>query len=119
MRTTSSWIAKIPPSAVVSLGPDVPARRRLDELGCDSHAIARFAHAALDHVADPQLTPICLISTALPLNLKAEFRAMTKQLAESRQLGNDILRDAVAEILLFRIAAHVGEGQDRNRGFSR
>lgn len=34
------------------------------------------------------------------------------QLVEAGQLGDDVLGDAVAEISLLRIAAHVVEGQD-------
>ena len=44
---------------------------------------------------------------------------MTNRLRNARQLRDDVLGDAVAEVLLFRIAAHVGEGQDRDRGLRR
>src|SRR5207237_809751 len=33
----------------------------------------------------------------------------------ARQLGYDVFRDTVAEVLLFRIAAHIGEGQYGDR----
>src|SRR5262249_56587179 len=36
---------------------------------------------------------------------------------ETRQTRDDVLDDSVCKIFLFRIAAQVGEGQHRNRGF--
>jgi hypothetical protein len=38
-----------------------------------------------------------------------------EELRELRQCRDDVFRDAVGEILLLRVAAHVGEGQDGNR----
>ena len=40
-----------------------------------------------------------------------------EQGAEARQLRDDVVGDAVAEILLFGVAAHVGERQHGDRGF--
>src|SRR5215472_17625310 len=34
----------------------------------------------------------------------------------ARQLGDDVLRDAVAEVLLLRVATHIGEGKYGDRG---
>ena len=44
--------------------------------------------------------------------MKEELRAITK----NRQRGNDVLADAVGEILLLRISAHVDEGEHGNGG---
>ena len=37
---------------------------------------------------------------------------MTNSAGNFRQVGDDVLGDAIAEIFLFGIAAHVVEGQD-------
>ena len=36
---------------------------------------------------------------------------------EARKLCDDVLGDPIAEILLLRVSAHVGEGEDGNGGF--
>ena len=41
---------------------------------------------------------------------------MTSQFVEMRQCGNDVLGQPVGEKFLLGIAAHVDEGQDRDRG---
>src|SRR4029077_3335044 len=64
--------------AVIRLRPHVRARCCLDELGVNTSAIARFAHATLEDVTHPSSRPICLMSTVRPLYVKLELRAMTK-----------------------------------------
>ena len=54
--------------------------------------------------------------TAFPLKVKDELRAMTKSWRELRQGGDDVFGNAVGEVFLFGIAAHVDEWQDRDRG---
>src|SRR5208282_2311958 len=43
--------------AVIALGPEMPAGRRLDQLRGHPHSIAGLAHAAFKHVAHAQLAP--------------------------------------------------------------
>ena len=50
-------------------------------------------------------------STCLPLYMKALLREDDRQRRHFAQVGDDVLGDAITEILLLRIAAHVGEGQ--------
>jgi hypothetical protein len=38
------------------------------------------------------------------------FSRDDQKFAEARQLGDDVLGDAVGKVLLLRIATHVGEG---------
>jgi hypothetical protein len=46
--------------------------------------------------------------------VKLEFRAMTKS-QRMRECRDDLLDHAVGEIFLLRVAAHIGEGQHRDR----
>src|SRR5262249_7447979 len=41
--------------AVETIGPNMTARRRIDELPGDAHAGSRLAHAAFEHIAHAQL----------------------------------------------------------------
>ena len=47
----------------------------------------------------------------LPLKVKAVLRAITKTVADARQVGREVLGDAVSEIILARITRKVGEWQ--------
>ena len=53
--------------AVVALGPDVGAGRRIDELAGDAHAIRRLAHAAFEHVAHAEFAADLLHVDRRPL----------------------------------------------------
>ena len=100
--------------AVVALGPDVIAVDAVDQLGGDAHAAAGFAHAAFQHVADLQLPRDLRDIDILALEWKAVLRAITDKRRDLGQIGDDVFADAVAEIFLLGIAAHIGEGQDRD-----
>src|ERR1700731_2610065 len=41
--------------AVVALGPEMMAARRVDKLRCDAHARASLSHAAFEHVAHAEI----------------------------------------------------------------
>src|SRR5437667_8599628 len=43
--------------AVVPFGPNVVAALCLDQLACNPDAVARFAQAAFEHIANSQLAP--------------------------------------------------------------
>jgi hypothetical protein len=47
--------------------------------------------------------------------VKLELRAMTKQLAKTRESRDDLLYEAVGKIVLFRVAAHILEWQHGDR----
>ncbi len=105
--------------AVVALRPDVAAGRHVIELRGDAHAVAAFAHAAFDHVADAEL--LRDLSDVHRLALVSE-RRVARDHEEPAQLGerrDDVLADAVGEILLLRLPAHVDErkhGEGRTVG---
>ena len=102
-------------SPVVGLRPEVEAVRHLHELRRDPHLAPRLAHAPLEqrrHVElladDPQV---------LVLALELEGRRATRD-PQLRDLGQDVqqlLGQAVGEVLLVLAGAHVHEGQDRDR----
>ena len=86
------------------------------ELRRDAHAVAVLAHAAFDHIADAELVGDLLHVDGLAL---VDKRRVARDHEEPAQLGqrrDDVLADAVGEILLLRIAAHVGEGKHGDGG---
>jgi len=100
-----------PGVAVVALGPDLAAAVALDQLRRDAYAPARFADAALEHVADLELSRDLRHVEALALERERRVARHDEQRRDLVQVGDDVFADAVAEVLLFRIAAHVGERQ--------
>ena len=63
----------------------------------------------------PRARAILRTSSCLPLNANAEVRAITLKSRDLRQEVDDLLGQAVAEILVLLVAAHVLEREDRNR----
>ena len=101
--------------AVIALGPDVAAGCPFDQLGVDPHLLAGLANAALDHIGNAQFLGDLLEIHRLALVGEDGIAAEHEQTRDLRQIGDDVLGDAVAEELLLGIVAHVGEGQDRHR----
>src|SRR5215469_16920776 len=96
---------------VVAVAPDVAGGGRLDQLGRDAHAVGQPAHATLDHVLGAKITADPPHIDRLAAILKGRVTGDDQQLPKPRQLGNDVLSNAVTEILLFRVATQVDEWQ--------
>ena len=101
--------------AIVALGPAMGAGRGVDKLGSDADAVAGAANAALQHVARAKLAPDLPHVDGLALVPEARVAGDDEQLGEPRQLCDDVLGDAVAEVFLIRVAAHAGEGENGDR----
>ena len=100
--------------AVVALSPNVPIGFCVDQLNGDADAIAGLSHASLQHVFDPEFARDVLHLYRLALVHEGRVARDDEQVAETRQLCDDVLGEAVREKLLLWIAAHVDEGQDSN-----
>ena len=87
-------------------------------MSCDAHpdAVAGPADAALDHVAGPELPPDARRVGGLPLVGEGRAAADHAQVREAAQRRDQVLGDPVAEVLLPRVAALVGERQDGDDG---
>ena len=101
--------------AVVSLGPDMPVGLRVDELNGDADAIGDLAHASFENVVHIEFTRDLLHLYRLPLVDEGRIARDDEQIAEARQLGDDVLGKAVGEEFLLRIAAHIGEWENGDR----
>ena len=102
--------------AVEPISPDMRAGLRLDELRGDAHAVARLAHAALQHIAHAEFAPDLLHVDGAALVGEAGIARDDEEPADARQRRGDLLDHAVGKIVLVGIAAQVGERQDGNRG---
>ena len=105
--------------AIVAIGPDMAAGRRVDQLRGQADASAGFADAAFQNVADTQFAAGLNHIDMTALINKGRVAGDHEHPAEFRQRGDQILGHAVGEIFLLGIAAQIGERQDRDGGLVR
>src|SRR5271165_3879814 len=91
------------------------AGQGIDQLPGDTHPRSGFAHRAFQNIADPQLAPDLFHVNGAALVGKGRIAGDDEEPADLRESRNDLLDHAVSEIFLFRVAAHIGEGQHRDR----
>ena len=103
--------------AIIPLRPGMAAALAVDQLTGHAYPVARLAHAALQHVMHAKCPRDILNIAAFPFEGEAGVAGDDEQALEAGQLGDDILGDAIGEIVLLRIAGHIGEGQHRDGGF--
>ena len=96
---------------VETIGPNMRAAERVDQLGGDAHPTAGFANRAFEHVAHTQFTPDLLKINCLPLVGEARIAGDDEEPADERERGNYLFDHTVREIFLFRVTAHIGERQ--------
>src|SRR5689334_2085042 len=86
----------------------------VDQLDDDPHALAVLPDAALQHIADPKLAAD-LLDLHRPAAISERRIVRDHQKAgHLREIGGDIVGDAVAEIPLLRVAAQIVEWQDHD-----
>src|SRR5580700_6951194 len=88
--------------------------RRVDQLATDADASASLAQAALQHVVQPELAGDLLRIDPLALVAEGRVAGDDREPPRPRQLGDQILRDAVEEELRLGIAAEVLKRQYRD-----
>ena len=79
---------------------------------------ARFPHTAFEDVAHAEAPPDLADVDVLAFEGERGIARDDEELRELRQRRDDVFRDAVGEIFLLRVAAHVGEGQHGDRGLA-
>src|SRR6476620_5525961 len=109
----SEYLAHV---AVIAFSPLVDAGSRIDKLRIDTHPLSRPANAALQDVADAELAGDLLHVDRSILVGECGVAGDHEQPPDARELGDQILGNAVGEVALVAIRAHVGEGQYDQRG---
>ena len=108
-------VEKVRDGFIEALRPKMSAGLRFDQLHVDAHPVSGALHAALEHVAHIELAPDLFEIGRVALVSEGRVPADDKSAGNARDVGGQALRDPVDEIVLLRIAADVGEGQDHNR----
>jgi hypothetical protein len=104
---------------VIALRPEVVAASRLDQLGGDPDPAARLADAAFHDVLHAEVGRHLLHLEAAALVLEGGVAGDHEEAAVAGELGDDVLGDALGEVILLRVSGHVGEGKDRDGGLVR
>ena len=97
--------------AIITLRPEVVAVSHVDELRRDAKPVAGFPHAALQHRVD--LESASDLADVLVFFLERE-RGRARRHSECLHLAqgiDDLFRDAVAEVFVVRIVAHVHKSE--------
>src|SRR6516162_2934767 len=88
---------------------------RVDQLDANTDSVARPLDAPFQHIAYSQLaTDLLCIRGPVPIGKRGIARD-DRVTHEPRQIGRQILGDAVCKILLFAVVAQIDEGQDHDR----
>ena len=102
---------------VVALGPEVSAGGGVDQLRDDAHLIAGFLHTAFQHVAHAQFFPDVLHVGGFAFVGEGGVTRDDKQVGNAGEVTGEHFGDAVAEVVLLGVFAHVVKGQDDDGGF--
>jgi hypothetical protein len=83
----------------------------VDELGVDPHPVLVPLHRAFEDIADAQFLADLLGVDALALEGEGGIARDHETVADAREVGGEVFRDAVGEIGLVRIVRKIGERQ--------
>jgi hypothetical protein len=102
---------------IVPVGPQVNAVAGVDQLGGYPDPIRCLTHTPLEHVAHAQLFCHFADINRFAFECEAGIAGDNEEPALLGQTGNDVFCEAVGEVILFRVTAHVLERQHGDGGF--
>src|SRR5262249_35453653 len=86
-----------------------------DQLPGDPHPVPGLAYRAFEHIPHAQLAADLLYVDRLALVGEARITGDDEEPADAGERRNDLLDHAVCEVFLLRVAAQIGERQNRDR----
>ena len=105
-----------------AVGPKVCPGLGVDELRVHAHPVLVALHGAFENVANAELLADLLGVDALAFESESGIAGDDETALDPRKFSREVLRDAVGEIVLRRIAGEIGERQHDERemrGFCR
>src|SRR6266508_6927890 len=93
--------------------------RAIDQLRCDQHLLPHFPYTTFQDVPYPHFSTNLLDLHSFALVGKGGVTGDDKEAGELGEVRRDVLGDAVTEILLLRVIAHIGKGENDDGGFVR
>src|SRR5438876_5676907 len=93
----------------------MPPVLAVDELSGNPHARSRLSNASFQDKGDAKLVTYLLHLYRFTFVNKRRVTGDNEKAGDLRQVSDDVLGDAVTEIFLFRVAAHIVEWKHGNR----
>ena len=90
--------------------------RLLHRRGVDAHVVTGAPDASFKHVTDTELARDLCKADFLAFVAERSAPRDNEQPRHTREIGGEVLADAVCEIALLLVVAHVGERQDCETG---
>ena len=84
-------------------------------MGVDADPVLVALHRAFQHIAHAELPADLPGVDVLALEAEGGIAGDHEAIVDARQIGRQILRDAVREIILARVVREIGEGEDNDR----
>src|SRR5215469_1733578 len=100
--------------AVETVGPQMRAGGRVDQLTGDAYPAAGFAHRAFEHRTDAQLAADLLHVDGLAFVGEARIAGDDEEPAYAAERRHDLLAHAVDKIFLLGIPAYIAKRQERD-----
>src|SRR5262249_34417468 len=91
------------------------AAGRIDQLRGDAYAVSGFADAAFEDITDAEFAADLLHVDPMAFVNEGRVAGDDEQPANAGECRDDLLDHAVGKIFLLRVAAHIREGQHRDR----
>ena len=113
-RAISSWIAKMSWSSRSNVSDQSSAPSAATSWRGDTHALARLAHAAVEHRAHREQPRDLAVVYGAVLELEGSGAGCDAQPAHPGERIDDLLGGALAEIPLVAAWTHVGEREHRD-----
>src|SRR5215470_8180962 len=101
--------------ALETIGPQMRAGIRVNQLSRDADAIAALTYRTLEHVTHTQFPTNPFHVYCLALVGEGRIAGDYEQPTDAGQRGDDLLDHPVGKIILLGIAAQIEERQDRDR----
>ena len=108
-------LAELAALAVEPVGPDMRAGLGRDELGVDRDLLAEAAHAAFEHIAHAEFAPDLLGVDGLALVGEGGVAGDDETVRQMREIGSEVVGEAIREIVLFLVAVQIFERQHDDR----
>src|SRR5688572_17044846 len=104
---------------IIALGPHMSAAQPVDQLGGDANPVPGLSNTAFQSELDTELAAYVGDTECLSLEDERRVARDDEQPRSLAEVGDDILCNAITEVLLIGIAAHVVEGKNDDRWFFR
>jgi len=101
--------------AIEPLGPEVRTGFGIDQLGVDADLRARPLDASFENIAHPQLAADLFGIYWFALVAEGGVAGDHKAAPDARDIGRQVIGNAVGEVFLLRVVAEIGEREHDNR----